>query len=227
MFNSILITCGMFVLRTYTCIQVFLFSVYNQYIKDSMIANVTYAVAYDIRKLVYDHRIEPPYPYFSISCREDRFKEIVIRLTNTPLELPNQFSDLMEAVSRSNIFSCENTFLLTMNVDGKTISRMHGVDRQDYSISGEKARTHFLSIEYRHPAMESTVVIELDPSLYLVGNEILSAGFIERYLEYQDLAFVFDTEYVLDIMDSKIKMLTLKSDQFVIVDKTEYRVIRV
>lgn len=227
MFNSILITCGMFVLRTYTCIQVFMFSVYNKYIKDSMIANVTYAVAYDIRKLVYDHRIEPPYPYFSISCREDRFKEIVIRLTNTPLELPNQFSDLMEAVSRSNIFSCENTFLLTMKVDGKTISRMHGVDRQDYSISGEKVRTHFLSIEYRHPAMESTIVIELDPSLYLVGNEILSAGFIERYLEYQDVAFVFDTEYVLDIMDSKIKMLTLTSDQYVVLDKTEYRVIRV
>ena len=227
MFNSILITCGMFVLRTYTCIQVFLFSVYNKYIKDSMIANVTYAVAYDIRKLVYDHRIEPPYPYFSISCHEDRFKEIVIRLTNTPLELPNQFSDLMEAVSRSNIFSCENTFLLTMKLDGKTISRMHGVDRQDYSISGEKARTHFLSIEYRHPAMESTIVIELDPSLYLVGNEILSAGFIERYLEYQDVAFVFDTEYVLDIMDSKIKMLTLTSDQYVVLDKTEYRVIRV
>ena len=75
--------------------------------------------------------------------------------------------------------------------------------------------------------MESTIVIELDPSLYLVGNEILSAGFIERYLEYQDLAFVFDTEYVLDIMDSKIKMLTLTSDQYVVLDKTEYSVIRV
>ena len=227
MFNSILITCGMFVMRTYTYFQVFLFSIYNTYIKDSMIANVTHAVAYDIRKLVYDHRIEPPYPYLSISCREDRFKEIVIRLTNPQLELCDQFDDLMEAVSRSNIFSIESSFLLTMKVDTKIISRIYGVERKEYSISGEKARTHFLSIEYRHPAMESVIVIDLDPSLYLVGNEILSAGFIHRYLEYQDEPFVFDTDYVLDIMDSKIKMLELKSNQYVVLDKTEYRVIRV
>jgi hypothetical protein len=227
MFNSVMITCGMFVLRTYTCIQVFFVSMYSTYIKDSMIANITHAVVYDVRKLLYDHRIEPPYPYFSISCREDRFKEIVIRLTNTQLELSDQFDDLMEALSRSNIFSCEKTFLLTMKMGGKMISRIHGADRQDYSISEEKARTHFLSIEYRHPEMESTVVIELDPALYLVGNEILSSGFIERYLEYQNETFVFDTRYVLDIMDSKIKMLTLTSDQYVVLDKTEYRVIRV
>ena len=70
--------------------------------------------------------------------------------------------------------------------------------------------------------MPERLVVEMDPAVYLVGNEILSSRFILRYLQYQSENYVFDDRYVLDIMDSKIRMLTLTAGEYILIGNTEY-----
>ena len=111
--------------------------------------------------------------------------------------------------------------LVIMRSDNMILSR---IVKSEYSLSKSKTQIHFLSIEYTHPKMENKIPIYLDSGSYLEGNEILSNGFIRRCLEYQSAPFVFDDDYKLDIMDSKIKMLSLKSDQHVVLGKTNYAI---
>jgi hypothetical protein len=120
----------------------------------------------------------------------------------------------------------ELTFLFIMKVGNIAISRLYCYDREEYSVSDEKSRKHLLSIEYSHPRMDNKIVIELASAFYVVGNEVLSTGFVERYLEYQDNPFIFDSDYSLEIMDSRIKTFTLTSDQYIIFGKTDYQIVR-
>jgi hypothetical protein len=70
--------------------------------------------------------------------------------------------------------------------------------------------------------MEERIPIELDPAIYLIGNEILSSRFVLRCLEYQSEKYVFDDRYVVKIMDSKIRMLTLVAGEYIVIGNTEY-----
>ena len=112
--------------------------------------------------------------------------------------------------------------LLLMRIGEKMVSRIFRVNTEDYNADFVKSRKHFLSIEYTHPDMEERLVIDLDPAVYLVGNEILSSRFVLRCLQYQSDEYMFDDRYVLDIMDSKIRMLTLTAGEYILIGNTEY-----
>jgi hypothetical protein len=135
------------------------------------------------------------------------------------------FDDLLENMVDIELPK-ELIFLFIMKVGNMTISRLYYHDRQEYAVSDEKSRKHLLSIEYSHPKMDNKIVIELDPSFYVVGNEVLSTLFTERYLEYQDQPFIFDSDYSIEIMDSRIKTFTLTSDQYIVFGKTDYQIVR-
>lgn len=72
--------------------------------------------------------------------------------------------------------------------------------------------------------MKETIPIDLDAAIYLVGNEILSAAFVERYLMYQSRPYVFDANYKLELMNKKIQMFELDSTQYVVLNTTGYAV---
>jgi hypothetical protein len=116
----------------------------------------------------------------------------------------------------------ESECILLMRDGDKIVSRIFRPDKNDYDVEFVKSRKHFLSIEYTHPDMPERIVIEMDPAVYLVGNEILSSRFVLRCLQYQSENYVFDDRYVLDIMDSKIKMLTLNAGEYILIGNTEY-----
>lgn len=83
----------------------------------------------------------------------------------------------------------------------------------------------FLSISYNHDSMDEPIHINLDKSSYMEGNEILSPAFILRCLKYQPEKFVFDLNYSVDVMDHNISMFSLKSHQFVRLNKMGYSII--
>lgn len=88
----------------------------------------------------------------------------------------------------------------------------------DYSNAG------FLSVEYTHPKMSHGIFLDLIKQDYLLNNEILSASFVKRWLEYQSEQFHFDMNYKLRIMDNNINMFELTSDQFIIMNDDAYSV---
>jgi hypothetical protein len=195
-----------------------------RYWKDSFVYNIINNIVYDIRSFIVDYKVEPPYPYCSVSCHDGRFKEFIIHVMGSA-NICKHFDDLLENII-DNDLPKELTYLFIVKIGNIAISRLYYHDRKEYVVSDEKSRKHLLSIEYSHPRMDNKIVIELDPALYVVGNEVLSTGFVERYLEYQDQPFIFDSDYSLEIMDSRIKSFTLAYNQYIVFGKTDYQIVR-
>jgi len=87
--------------------------------------------------------------------------------------------------------------------------------------------SRFLSVEYTHPRMYRSIPIELPKSIYMVGNQILSATFIMRYLKYNHAlgdAYVFDDQYVINVMDDNINQFELKYGSYCVLGETGYTI---
>lgn len=222
--NHALLTVGLFLLHMYSSIKTnvcMLWSyIYNNSVLVQQIVGFLHTTIYEVKRYFYSCRIEPPYPYWSVYCNGN---EVVVPISTFMQDsIIILFNMLLNSFQNTTI-TLNDEYLLMMRVnDGAIISRIYDEDRDDYEIVLEKSRKHFLSVEYTHPDMPNRIILDLDKSLYLVGNEVFTKGFIQRCLEYQTEDYVFDDNYVLDIMDSKIKMLTLKKGEYIIIGKTEY-----
>jgi hypothetical protein len=117
--------------------------------------------------------------------------------------------------------------LISMRMDDKYIYKVCDMESDSYDkLPCELSKVKFLSIEYIHPEVKNPIVIEIDKNAYLVGNELLSCTFVKRALEYSFNVKNFDTEYVLNIMDNNLKTFELKSNEFIILEKDSYKIIK-
>jgi hypothetical protein len=87
----------------------------------------------------------------------------------------------------------------------------------------------FLSVEYSHPKMINPLYINLSKNHFLIGNQILSFVFVLRYLKYNFAQndYVFDDDYIINIMDDNINMFDLNSTQYVELKESMYKIIDV
>ena len=119
--------------------------------------------------------------------------------------------------------------LMLMKSDGYYLSRIGWIvgDRQEdlHVLSWEPSSVRFLSVEYRNPAMDGSISLNIDKGYYLEGNHLLSSAFVRRCLEYQcsPKSYYFDMNYTLSVMDNEINMIELKSSQYVVLEKDLYR----
>jgi hypothetical protein len=90
----------------------------------------------------------------------------------------------------------------------------------EFPISENRGK--LLSIEYKHPDMKNTIIMDLNEKIFLNNNEILSPLFVRRWLEYQSTGFFFDLRYNLKIMDENINTFDLKSDKHLLLLKNDY-----
>ena len=97
----------------------------------------------------------------------------------------------------------------------------------DLHLLWTPSSVRFLSVEYHHPSIDKPVPIEIDRGFYLEGNHLLSAAFVKRCLEYNSKDCVFDMNYTLKIMDGNINTIDLKSDEYVVLDGDNYKIITV
>jgi hypothetical protein len=82
----------------------------------------------------------------------------------------------------------------------------------------------FLDIQYHHPEMKDSLILEIPKEWCCVGNDLFSSAFVLRMLYYQTLPFVFDMRYSLDIMDNELNMFSLNSNQHIVLNETTYEV---
>jgi len=216
---------GIFMLHIYSIIQtqirIACMYIYNNIIVFQNIVSLLRRGIYEIKRSIYDCRIQPPFPYWSTFCIGN---EVIVPISEmrdeNAIEL---FTMLLESFVNTTAMLVGEEYLLTMRLNDNTmISRRFDSNLDDYSIVIEKSRKHFLSVEYTHPKMSNKIVIDLDPALYLVGNEVFSSGFVQRCLEYQTETYIFDDDYILEIMDSKIKFFTLKNNEYIVIGLTDY-----
>ena len=66
--------------------------------------------------------------------------------------------------------------------------------------------------------------IDIEENHMYVNNELFSTGFIQRYLKYNNIEVSCNTNYIINIMDNDINMFTLKPNQYIILNKTDYTI---
>jgi len=88
-----------------------------------------------------------------------------------------------------------------------------------------KSSVKFLSVEYTHPSMIRSIILEIDDGVYIKNNMILSPLFVLRLLDHQPQSYIFDMKYVLKIMDDNINTFTVTYDQYVVLEKSSYKVL--
>lgn len=120
---------------------------------------------------------------------------------------------------------CE--FMVTLKYNSSYIYRIINKHYQDEDIElpAVASNVKFISIEYTNPSQPQSIFIDLDKSVYMVGNEILSPIFIKRYLSYQPFAYHFDYDYRVNIIDGDLNTITLKSNQHILLHADKYEII--
>lgn len=91
-------------------------------------------------------------------------------------------------------------------------------------LSKFKIRT----LMYQHPDLKQDLILKIHDGYCLNGNEILSSVFIARLLQqqYGIKNVPFDSRYTLFGFDNSINMFRLNSDEFLKINKSSFKVLR-
>lgn len=186
---------------------------------------------YDIKKKIVKHRVEL---FDDTWTGLTYIKNGVYEENNYVIPKYNNLSEMSQLTSNFNgsYKFAKNTlskeipeYLVLLKSPHFWLSRICNNNINDYDISLITTPKYFLSIEYSHPCMEDKINIEIDPLFYLDQNELFSSIFVLRCLEYQQLPYVFDSDYKIHIMDNEIKMFDLGSNEYIKLNKSGYTII--
>jgi hypothetical protein len=103
------------------------------------------------------------------------------------------------------------------------------IQHRPCAIPFQKSNVEFLCIEYTHPKLSSPITITIPATYFVVGNELLSMAFIQRFLEYQSLfvTYYFDEEYVVNVMDQDIQQYQLRRNNYIVLEEDTIRVVTI
>ena len=189
----------------------------------------------------YKHRIEPLEPEW-IDLSEMSVLETA-KINSSLYKYEEKYTfiqDQLLDIDKSNLFNIKylelttNQFikdntcsdkLIIAKLDNKYLYRViinNKLTESNSLYNIIPSKTRFLSILYIHPKQENTIYIDISAEHFLLGNEILSACFILRYLEYQAMSYIFDLDYKLNIIDNYVNQFTLKSNQYIVLLENKY-----
>ena len=202
-------------------------NIYEKNPKVKNLVDITIKCTIEIYKKLNGVKSEPFSPLwisvFSLSPNLNN-NEVYTYVENSVNEvLLKKFKSIMEENTDENsivenLFTFKTPAYILCNVTNK-------FQKDDSKYIVEKSDVKFLSIEYFIDGMNEPINIVLNKDIYQTGNEILSKSFLFRYLQYQTRYYVFANNYTLKIIDDKVKEFTLNSNQFILLDKNEYKIV--
>ena len=245
-YNSI----GFDIINKYSTMKQTVVSTYNNNIDKNSILNISleyslYFIEY-VKSFIYDYRVEPfnnnwiSISYVDQTENDKKTLSFIFDETYDQLDtihffkdnIVNDYCDDFNAwyntakailLKDRKVFDC----LISMRIENKYIYKVCNIEEEAFDeLPFELSKVKFLSIEYTHPELQKSIVIEVDKNAYLIGNEILSCTFVKRALEYSCNIKNFDTDYVLKIMDNDLKTFELKSNEYIKLEKDSYKIIQ-
>ena len=69
---------------------------------------------------------------------------------------------------------------------------------------------------------DTKINMDIDKNHMYVNNELFSRGFVTRYIKYNNIDIKCNDDYIIDIMDDDINMIKLKSNQYLVINKSNY-----
>jgi hypothetical protein len=97
-------------------------------------------------------------------------------------------------------------------------------NKQIESITFNTSDVHFITVQYTHPKMKSTITLSVPKGMYVVGSELFTPTFVLRLLNYQPNNYIFDMNYVLKIIDNNVNLLNLTSNQYMLLNDKSYSI---
>jgi len=85
-------------------------------------------------------------------------------------------------------------------------------------ISAKESDVKFISIEYTHALQETPIDLKLSTRAYVIGNELFSPAFILNALENQSEPYHFDMDYVVKLIDTDVKSLSINSKEYILIN---------
>ena len=125
------------------------------------------------------------------------------------------FSNASQSISNNTMR--ENGIIVMKNNDWYAVRLCSSVDIPTV-LSGTTSGFRPMSISYSHPELPESIEIQLHEGFWCIGNELFSPAFMRRYLEYQELAFICDEQYSIQIIDSNVNVYNVKPNQYIRVD---------
>jgi hypothetical protein len=164
--------------------------------------------------------------YSYVEVYEPKLNIILEKVNDMLISL---YEDIYSIISNETSISDS---LITIKYNNKYIHRV--VDNEKNSFDTKKSKVvldesnvKFLSIEYRSKDYYMRpIVLELKNEEYLVNNEILSAIFVKRLLEYQIPYHKFDTDYEIALLDNNLNTVYLKFGEYIKLNKNDYSVLK-
>jgi hypothetical protein len=185
--------------------------------------------------LVFDYKLEPKENnWINISILNN-----VINLDSYYLKfILDEKYDVMEEIDekkrriihedyKNTMKNINKNNLISLLIIVKKNNKYHTITNMSNSIDYDsiKSNVKFLSIEYEDPLLKEKVPIVLTDEYFYENNEILSAAFIKRYLEYNPVSVNYSSNYKIHIMDNEINMITLTNKDYIILHKNNYDII--
>jgi hypothetical protein len=138
------------------------------------------------------------------------------------------YHDVFSIVDNENSI-CDS--LVTYKYDDMYIHRVIVAEKktfsdENYKVVLDESDVKFLSIEYYSKLYNQPRILELKNEEYLVNNELLSATFVKRLLEYQIPYHIFDKDYEISILDNNLQTTRLKFGEYIKLNKTDYSVLK-
>ena len=118
----------------------------------------------------------------------------------------------------SPLFICLEKFLnLTDDDDDNS---------NDDNIVVEYCDFKFIScdMQYQDEQKSKSISIELNECDYVIGNKLFTPSWIINYIEKKQLTneIILSDNYVINFIDNNINQIKINSDEYIILDKTNY-----
>ena len=171
---------------------------------------------------------------YSISLRDSDAQDIHRTLFDTKISQSIPLNSLQGLTNKNesagmNSNLCRSKMFLYQFVNNEKMVKIVSITPYHFNLminqSSVVSKVKFLDIQYHHPNMSEPLILELSKEYYFTGNQLFSDAFVYRMLLYQPFPFIYDERYTLEIMDHELETITLKSSEYLMLEKTSYRVI--
>ena len=192
-----------------------------------IVVDGTITCVFEIYKKINGVKSEPFHPLwisvFTLTQNLNNNEEYTIVENSVNEIMLKRFKSVIEenmntTIQNDKLYIFKTPAYILCNIENK-------FEKDDAKYIVEKSDVKFLSIEYFTDGMNEPINILLNKDIYQIGNEILSNTFVFRYLQYQTRYCVFSNDYIIKVIDDEINEFTLKSNQYVLLDKNEYKII--
>jgi hypothetical protein len=122
--------------------------------------------------------------------------------------VPRRIIDFVATATNMSSMTIKTLYLYHGAPEGIIVSK--NITVASASVVGKRLPQGFIVYaEYNHPELQNPIIFDKINKYLLTGNDLFSAEFILRYLEFYCNNFVFDTRYTMTVMDNNIKLYEL------------------